>query len=107
MKPHALLLSLLVAGCSSYYGKRPECPLPEMTKLAVLPVRGAPQGEEDRFGEILASELIQFPGIDRVVRPRETRYMLTARGFDRNEVKDLRAPHGPPGGAPSVLQEPE
>ena len=84
------LLTLLVSGCSVWYGTRPSCPLSDLKSVAVLGIEGAPQGERERFGEILATELVQFPGIDRIVRPRDARFVLSTRNLDRHEVKDLR-----------------
>jgi hypothetical protein len=80
----------LLAGCSLWYERRPPCPLPELTQVAVLPIAGAPDGLGERFGEILADELVQFPGIDRVIRPPEANFVLAAHGLDRNAVEDLR-----------------
>jgi hypothetical protein len=91
----AAAAAVTLCGCSflqpsTWYGERPACPLPEMTSAAVLPVYGAPLGHEERFGEILADELIQFPGIERVVRPKEAQFVLAAKNLDRYAVKDLR-----------------
>jgi hypothetical protein len=84
------ILLLCACGCSVWYGERPECPLSGLKEVAVLPVAGAPQGQETRFGAILASELIQFPGITRAMRPTELASVLNGRTFDRRSLKDLR-----------------
>lgn len=83
-------LLLLACGCSVWYGERPECPVPGLREIAVLPVKGAPQGHETRFGAILAGELIQFPGITRALRPSEVAPVLPGRTFDRHSIKDIR-----------------
>jgi len=85
-----VISALFASGCAVWYGTRPPCPLSDLKSVAVLGIEGAPQGERERFGEILATELVQFPGIERIVRPRDARFVLSTRNLDRHEVKDLR-----------------
>ncbi len=89
MKRIAIMGFFLVAGCGLFYEQRPPCPLKDLTAVAVLPVTGAPGGQEERFGEILAGELVQFPGIERVVRPQEACFVQAAHNLDRHIVPDL------------------
>ncbi len=80
---------LFLCSCSIWYGRRPPCPLPELKKIAVLPVTGAPAGDEFRFGDILASELVQFPGIEQVVRPEAAYRALLEMNLDMGAPSDL------------------
>jgi len=77
-------------GCSLWYGTRPACPLASLKAVAVLPVIGAPAGKEEEFGDILASELVQFPGIERIVLPEKAEAFRRRLGLDRYVVQDLR-----------------
>ena len=72
------LVLLLLAGCSGSqrnYRDYPPNPFPDIHNVAVLPVLnqgGRPTFDPDDFGNILASELLKFPGF-KVVRPAALR----------------------------------
>jgi hypothetical protein len=72
------LLLLALAGCSSNdarYAEYRSNPFPDVQTVAVLPVlnqTGQPTFDGDEYGNILASELLKFPGF-RAVRPAAIR----------------------------------
>ncbi|MBI4583116.1 MAG: hypothetical protein HY717_03735 [Planctomycetes bacterium] len=90
----ASMAMAMASGCrlSGYYLNRPANPLEGVRSIAVAPVALArsasaaglpalaPEGE--RLEESLASELVQFPGIEKVIRAGEVR-----RAMEENEIK--------------------
>jgi hypothetical protein len=78
MSRAAAAVLLLAAGCSAEswkYKEYPPNPYPDLQSVAVLPIfnqTGKPAFDGEEFGNILASEMLKFPGF-RAVRPSALR----------------------------------
>ncbi len=79
---------LAVSGCrfTGFYLNNPRNPLAGVRRVAVVAVEGRSSRDPVDLGEILASELVQFPGIEAVVRPAEVQ--STARKNDLSLVDE-------------------
>ncbi len=83
----AAVALLAAAGCSAEtlrYQEYPPNPFPNLQSVAVLPVlqrTATPGFDGEEFGDILASELLKFPGF-RVVRPAAFRGQAPPRSVD-------------------------
>ncbi len=64
---------LLAAGCraTGFYLDNPGNPMAGVRRIAVLPVSTPGTADPLKLGELLAGELVQFPGVE-VVHPAET-----------------------------------
>lgn len=93
----ALLPCLLAAasaapGCrlTGFYLDNPPNPFPGVHRIAVAPVEAAGPSDPLKLGEMLASELVQFPGV-AVVRPDDLQATARKNDLTLADERSIRA----------------
>jgi hypothetical protein len=106
MRPRAILLAALLPACAGcrplgFYLDNPVNPMEGIRKIAVIPV-GTP-GTDDpvELGDMLAAELVQFPGVE-VVRPSDVQSVARKNSLGFADEGSIRA-IGRLSGADAVL----
>ncbi len=87
-----ILLAMAGAGCrlTGFYLDNPANPFPDVRKIAVAPVESPGWRDPVELGEALASELVQFPGIE-VVRPTEVNAAVRQHQLSLSDERSVRA----------------
>jgi hypothetical protein len=99
----ALLGIAAATGCrlTGYYLDNPPNPMKGIRRIAVTPVRAPGSADPLKLGEMLAAELVQFPGVD-VVHPSELQALARKNDLSVVDEKSVRA-LGRLAGADAVL----
>jgi hypothetical protein len=102
---HLLILAGVPAafGCrlTGFYLDNPPNPMKGVRRIAVAPVRAPGSADALKLGEMLAAELVQFPGVD-VVHPTELQALAKKNELSIADEKSVRA-LGRLAGADAVL----
>lgn len=90
--PLFLVLLGAGAGCraTGFYLDNPANPIPGVRKFAVAPVESPETADPLKLGEILAGELVQFPGTE-VIRPADVVAAARKNGLVLTDERSLRA----------------
>ena len=83
---------LLAAGCrlTGFYLDNPENPMGDVRRIAVLPISSPGSADPMKLGDLLAGELVQFPGVE-VVRPGETLAEARKNALALTDERSVRA----------------
>jgi hypothetical protein len=87
-----LLAAILLAGCrlTGFYLDNPANPMTGVKRIAVLPISGPGTSDPLKLGEILAGELVQFPGVE-VIHPAEVQAEARKCGITVADERAVRA----------------
>ena len=82
----------LLAGCraAGFYLDNPANPIPGVRRIAVAPVTSPGSADPLRLGELLAGELVQFPGVE-VVHPAAVQAQARKGGLVLTDERSVRA----------------
>jgi hypothetical protein len=90
----AALPALLAAaaGCraTGFYLDNPRNPMDGVRKIAVAPVEGPGTTDPVKLGELLAGELVQFPGVE-VIRPNDIQTVARKNSLGFSDERSIRA----------------
>ncbi len=86
-----LCIIACASGCRAlgYSIDNPANPMAGVRKIAVMPVATPGTNDPLRLGEMLAGELVQFPGVD-VVRPADLQAILRRQDVNPSDERGIR-----------------